>query len=195
VVDGATYAASALLLAFAGYRVVVDRRGVPDPAMRYVCWFAVSLGSALLVLTPRTMAALDRYGPATRLGVLAGAELKLCGLTSPALVARTPTGPDRGPARRPARRAAAPPAAASRTGGTIGADVAWLLMVAEAFGALVAAGAAGGGRGRAGEAAAGYPGAARLMDPDAGEGTGGGTGQGKKEPRPGRGDQAGAVTR
>ena len=105
MVDAATYTAAALLLAFACYRRVVDRRGADEPAMGYVCWFALATGSALLVLAPRTMRALDAHGPVPRFGVLAGAELKLCGLTALALLARTLTGPDRGPARRQACRA------------------------------------------------------------------------------------------
>ncbi len=105
--DVATYTAGGLLLAFGAYRFVLARRGVGDPATRYICWFALSTGAALVVLAPRTMDALDRLGPVPRIGVLAGAELKLCGLTSLALVARTLGGTDRGPARRLVRRAAA----------------------------------------------------------------------------------------
>jgi len=105
--DAATYSAGLLLLAFGCYRFVVGRRGTPDPAMRYVCWFALSIGAALVVLAPHTMDALDRLGPVPRIGALAGAELKLCGLTSLALVARTLTGPDRRPVRRLARQAVA----------------------------------------------------------------------------------------
>ena len=105
--DAATYTAAGLLLAFACYRFVVDRRGEPEPAKRYVRLFALSIGAALLVLAPHTMAVLDGHGRAQRLAVLAGAELKLCGLTCLALVARTVAGSDPRPARRPVRQALA----------------------------------------------------------------------------------------
>ena len=105
MVDVATYSASGLLLAFVCYRFVVDRRREPEPAQRYIRLFALSIGTALLVLAPHTVAALDGHDRAQRLAVLAGAELKLCGLTSLALVARTLAGSDRRPARRLARQA------------------------------------------------------------------------------------------
>lgn len=107
MVDAGTYCAGGLLLFFACYRFVVDRRAAPDPAMRYIRSFALSIGGSLLVLAPRTMGALDRLGPVPQLGVLVGAELKMCGLTSLALVARTLAGPDPGPARRLAWQAVA----------------------------------------------------------------------------------------
>jgi hypothetical protein len=107
MVDAGTYGAGGLLLVFACYRYMADQRAAPDPAMRYIRYFALSIGASLLVLSPHTMAVLDGFGPVPQLGVLAGAELKLCGLTSLALVARTLAGPDPGPARRLARQAVA----------------------------------------------------------------------------------------
>ena len=75
----------------------------------------------------------------------------------------------------PVRQVGGPPRVVDRTGGTIDADVAWLLRVAEAFDALGAADVPGTG-------------------PGGGRG-GRGADAGKEKPRPGRGDQTGAVTR
>lgn len=68
MVDTGTYGAGGLLIAFACYRMVVARRGEPDPAMRYIGWFAMSMGAALLVLAPASVAALDRFAPVPRAG-------------------------------------------------------------------------------------------------------------------------------
>ncbi|BBA95328.1 hypothetical protein RVR_147 [Actinacidiphila reveromycinica] len=113
MVDTGTYSAGALLIAFACYRMVVVRRGGPDPdpANRYVAWFAMSMGAALLVLAPDTLEALHRSGPAApRAGALLGTELKMCSLTALALIARAlaePDRPQRETERRSARRALA----------------------------------------------------------------------------------------
>jgi hypothetical protein len=88
VVDAGTYTAGGLLVAFACYRVLIGRRGTRDPALRHIVRFAASMGTALLVLAPATMDALDRFGPVPRAEVLVGGELKLSALTALALVAR-----------------------------------------------------------------------------------------------------------
>ncbi|MFJ2954541.1 MAB_1171c family putative transporter [Streptomyces sp. NPDC087270] len=100
MVDTGTYGAGGLLIAFACYRMVVARRGEPDPAMRYIGWFAMSMGAALLVLAPASVAALDRFAPVPRAGVLLGAELKMCALTALALIARALGEPGHGTQRR-----------------------------------------------------------------------------------------------
>ncbi|WP_335972329.1 MAB_1171c family putative transporter [Streptomyces sp. CA2R106] len=112
MVDAGTYTAGGLLLAFACYRMVVVRLGGPDPdpATRYVGWFALSMGAALLVLAPATVRAVHRFGPAPRVAALLGTELKMGALTVLALIARAlaePGRPQREAERRSARQALA----------------------------------------------------------------------------------------
>jgi hypothetical protein len=95
VADRASYLAAALLIGFACYRALLDRRGAHDPALRHICCFALSVGASLVVLAPSSLAALERLpglGPGrglAGLGVLLGLELKTAGLTGLALFART----------------------------------------------------------------------------------------------------------
>lgn len=110
MVDAATYTAGCLLLAFACYRIAGESRGgPPDPGTRYICGFALSLGTALLVLAPSSMDLLNGLECAPQLGVLAGAELKLAALTFLALLARSlgPPGHEPHSTRGPVVRSAA----------------------------------------------------------------------------------------
>lgn len=90
--DAATYLAAALLIGFAGYLALPDRRGAHDPALRHVCVFALSVSASLLVLAPSSLGVLERHpGPGGGLAaaaVLLGAELKMAGLTALAFFAR-----------------------------------------------------------------------------------------------------------
>ncbi|SEG70271.1 hypothetical protein SAMN05216223_108254 [Actinacidiphila yanglinensis] len=100
MVDGGTYGAGALLIAFSCYRMLLHRHHETDPATRHIDRFALSIGAALLVLAPATVTALDRFGPVPQIGVLLGAELKVTGLTSLALIARALGEPGHGTERR-----------------------------------------------------------------------------------------------
>jgi hypothetical protein len=87
--DAATYLAACLVLSFALYRIVLDRGTPEDPAVRYICFFALAMGGALLLLAPRSMAILHRLVPLPHLGLLLGAELKVCSLTFLAMLAHS----------------------------------------------------------------------------------------------------------
>jgi hypothetical protein len=107
VADAGTYTAAVLLICFAPYRLAVDTGRARDPALRWICWFAVCTGLALAVLAPASMAALGGWSPLRHAAVLAGAELKLAGLTSLALFARELEDPGHGTGRRFGRQALA----------------------------------------------------------------------------------------
>lgn len=112
--DAATYLAAGLVLSFALYRIVVDRGTPEDPAVRYICLFALAMGGALLLLAPRSATVVHRVLPLPHLGPLLGAELKVCSLTFLALLAHSLDEPGTG--RPPAGRTAVQAAA---VGGTL----------------------------------------------------------------------------
>ena len=87
--DAATYLAAGLVLSFALFRIIVDRGTPQDPAVRYIFFFALAMGGALLLLAPSSSASLHRLVPTPHLGSLLGAELKVCSLTFLALLAHS----------------------------------------------------------------------------------------------------------
>ncbi|PWI42190.1 MAB_1171c family putative transporter [Streptomyces sp. ICBB 8177] len=86
MVELIAYVAAAVLAGFGGYRVLLARGHGADPAQRYVCGFALCLGTSLVLLTPATLSWLDALLPGAVVE-LAGNSVKTAALSFLALLA------------------------------------------------------------------------------------------------------------
>ncbi|MEU5087778.1 MAB_1171c family putative transporter [Streptomyces sp. NPDC021356] len=91
--DLSAYLAAAVLLVFAGHRLMITRGDGADPAQRHVAGFALCLGTALLFNARATLATLDRLLPPRYGDLLVTHELKTAALTFLVLVAHALTPP------------------------------------------------------------------------------------------------------